>query len=136
VNWLGWSVISLIAWGVWGVVAKQALQGLPWQQVYLFAAAASFGTAAVIALVARAEFALAPQFALPALAVGALGATGALGVYLALSTGGRASVVIPLTAAYPVITALLSVAFLREELGPTKLVAVIMFVVATILVTR
>lgn len=44
--------------------------------------------------------------------------------------------VIPLTAAYPVITALLSIALLREDVEPSKLLAAGLFVVATVLVAR
>ena len=135
-TWFAWSLFSLACWGVWGIFPKLALQGLSWQQVFVIGSASSFAVALGVAAVIRPSFALSPNLALPAVAAGALGTLGVASLYVALSLGGRASVVIPLTAAYPVLTAVLSVLFLREELDPAKLVAVVLFVAATVLVAR
>lgn len=135
-EWFLWSLVSVLTWGLWGLILKVALQGLAWQQLFVFGTTVSFAIALGIAAIARPSLALPADVVLPAIAAALLGNLGAITLYLALAAGGRASVVIPLTAAYPVVTAVLSVAILREGLDATKIAAVALFVVATLLATR
>ncbi len=135
-EWLAWSLVSVLTWGIWGVLLKVALQGLAWQQLFLFGVMTSFVIALGIAVLARPSLALPPETIFPAVVAALLGNIGAITLYLALGAGGRASVVIPLTAAYPVITAALSIAVLREGVDATKIAAVALFVLATFLAAR
>ncbi len=135
-SWLWWSILALALWGIWGVVTKAALEGLDWPQVLVFGSAASLAVALIVAFVLRPALDVPAERVVPALAAGLLGTIGTIALYLALRAGGQASVVIPLTAAYPVLTALLSILVLREQPEPTKLAAAILFVLATALVAR
>ncbi len=135
-SWLAWSLLALATWGVWGILPKIALQGMSWQQLLVFGSFSSFAVSLVVLAIVRPTLAVPLETLLPAIAAGLLGSVGVIATFLALSQGGKASVVIPLTAAYPVITVILSIAFLREEAEPTKLAAVVLFVIATVLVAR
>jgi len=113
-NWLGFSLLALGLWGVWGFLGKLAAQHLPAQQVYLLAVSGH-------------------------LAVGGLPPDGGAGGGLPGNPGesappwgpawpwpwafsgssealgrGPATVVVPLTALYPAITVLLSRVFLQS----------------------
>jgi transporter family protein len=48
---------------------------------------------------------------------GILGGTGNIAFFRALGVGGQASVVVPATALFPVVTVILALSFLRERLG-------------------
>lgn len=135
-EWFIWSLVSVFTWGLWGLLLKVALQGLVWQQLLLFSAATSLVISLGVAAIARPSLALPPETIAPAIAAAVLGNLGGITLYLALASGGRASVVIPLTAAYPVITAALSIAVLREGVDATKIAAVALFVLATFLAAR
>lgn len=135
-TWLGLSLLTVAFWGLWGLLLKIALQGVSWPQLFVVGTLTSLPVTAVVLAVLRPSLALAPAVLAPAIAAQLLGILGAIALYTALESGGRASVVIPLTAAYPVLTAALSFAVLREEPEPTKLVAVALFVAATVLVAR
>ena len=135
-SWLLWSLLALAFWGVWGAVAKVALEGLDWPQVLLFGSVVSLVLAIAIGLVTRPELAVPTDRLVPVFAAAALGTFGTIALYVALRSGGPASVVIPFTAAYPVVTALLSIAVLREQPEPAKLAAAGLFIIATILVSR
>jgi len=54
----------------------------------------------------------------------------------ALSSGGKASIVVPMTALYPVITIVLSVAILREQITPVHGAGVALALVAVVLLSR
>lgn len=135
-EWLWWSLVSVVTWGTWGVVVKFALQGLAWPQLFVFGSATLVAVAAIVLVIARPVLAVPAETLLPAIVASLLGSIGTITLYVALSAGGRASVVIPLTAAYPVVTAALSIAILREGVDLTKAAAVALFVVATWLAAR
>lgn len=135
-SWLWWSVATILIWGLWGVLSKIALLGLAWHQVMFFGSALGLGVSLLAVLLSRSPLLPQADILWPGLIAGALGTAGSITLYLALGSGGRASVVVPLTAAYPVVTAVLSMVLLREQLEPTKLLAVGLFLVATVLVTR
>lgn len=58
-----------------------------------------------------------------ALLAGALGALGTVSLYLTLGAA-PASVVIPLSSLYPIVTVVLAYIFLQEELSPMRLLGV------------
>jgi transporter family protein len=99
-NWLGFSLLALGLWGVWGFLGKVASQHLPSQQIYLLAIS---GHLAVVGYILAGG-------------VGAIAmAVGLLLFYQALARG-PATVVVPLTALYPAVAVVLSRVFLQEAL--------------------
>jgi uncharacterized membrane protein len=60
---------------------------------------------------------------------------GALFLYMSLASGAKASIAVPLTALYPLLTVLLAVALLRERVSPLHWVGIILAVVAAILMS-
>lgn len=131
--WLIYSVISVLAWGTWGIVLKFAYSGAGWRQVYFFSAIASFLLALTIFLFTRGEV----KFDKPivyALIAGLLGGLGYIFFIRALETG-KASVVIPLTALYPAVTAVLAVIILGEKLTPTQTLGILLAILAVYLLS-
>jgi bacterial/archaeal transporter family protein len=121
---LAGGVGMLLAWGVWGIAAKFAvkqigIQALVWGQLATFALFPLY-------LVLFKELLPLKWDATGigwALLSGALGALGTLFLYLTLRAA-PASVVIPLSALYPVVTVVLAYIFLQEELSLTRLLGV------------
>ena len=114
-NWLGFSLLALGLWGVWGFLGKVAAQHLPSPLIYLLAIS---GHLAVVAyLLGRGIGAVAwePWGMGAALGSGLAMAVGLLFFYEALGRGPAAAVV-PLTALYPAVTVVLSRVFLQEAL--------------------
>ena len=64
-----------------------------------------------------------------AVLAGIVGSFGLIGYYILLARE-EASTVVPLTALYPVITVTLAIIFLRESLTPTKLLGIILSLIA------
>jgi len=66
---------------------------------------------------------------------GALSSFGLVGWYL-LVTKGEVSTMVPLTALYPVLTAVLAIVFLHESLTPTKLLGIVISLIAIYLLSK
>jgi bacterial/archaeal transporter family protein len=70
-----------------------------------------------------------------ALLTGILGGLGNVAFFEALVIGGKASIVIPITALYPVVTVALALAFLRERLGNLQKIGLVVAIVALVVLS-
>ena len=121
-KWLAWSAATIVLWGTWGLVSKVASAGLDAavNQVLYTAGLAPLLVFAVVAVRRReAGQARAGRAAgdFWAFLTGILGGLGNIAFFLALARGGKASVVAPVTALFPMVTVLLALAVLGERLG-------------------
>jgi transporter family protein len=116
---------------LWGFASKIASEGIDanTNQVYF-----TLGLLPLIALLSRS-----PRLKVAsnrnagirwAFLTGVLGSTGNIAFFQALVTGGRASIVIPITALYPVVTVVLALLFLHERLGNLQKIGLLLAVVA------
>ena len=114
-NWLGFSLLALGLWGVWGFLGKVASQHLPSQQVYLLAISGHLVVVGYLLVGGLGPVSWQPWGVGAALGAGLAMAVGLLFFFEALGRG-PATVVVPLTALYPAITVVLSRIFLQEAL--------------------
>ena len=136
-RWLVWALATLVLWGFWGVLAKRASELEPvWYRVYVASNSAIVAGVALI-LAARGVDALPSSreaFAV-AFAAGSLGTLGYVFFVKALTSGGPAGVVVPLTSLYPALTFTLSAALLGERVTPLKAAGVALAVAAVVLLS-
>jgi len=134
-NWLAFSLMAMGLWGVWGFLSKVAAQQLPPQAIYLLA---TCGHVVVIGyLWAGGGLAVPwhPWGLATGLGAGLSMAFGSLFFFRALA-GGEATVVVPLTAIYPLVTVVLSWAFLQEGLTPRHLAGISLALLAVWLLSK
>ena len=118
-NWIVSSLIALLCWGLWGFFTKLASRYLDWTQILLISSVVSLLTATFVFFVGKPQIdAHSPGFVY-ALLAGATGALALLAFYNAVGTG-SVSIVVPLTALYPVVTVVLSFLILSERISPLK----------------
>lgn len=123
-------IVLLLLWGTYGIAAKIAvreigLQVLIWSQV------------ASLILMPTYFFLFKEMLPLKmdgtgiawALGAGFLGVAGGVVLYLLLRDA-PANVVIPISALYPVVTVVLGMLFLQEELSLTRLAGIALAVIA------
>ncbi len=133
-NWLLGSLIALICWGIWGVFIKHASKYSSWQQIYIVSSLATVAASLLIFLITRPNISLSsPGFSFSLLA----GLTSVIAIvsFYAAIEGGKASIVVPLTALYPIVTVLFSFLVLSERISPIKSVGVILSLVAIFLLS-
>ncbi len=135
VNWLGYSLIAVGLWGLWGFLSKVATFDLPPAATYLLAVA---GHLVVIGyLAATGPLAIPWQAAGVAAALGA-GLCMAFGLlfFFKAKAGGAAAVVVPVTALYPLVTVILSWTVLHETLTLRHLAGVALALAAVWLLSK
>jgi len=131
-NWFPPSIACLILWGVWGFFPKLATRYLPPGSVFIYQA---LGTLVVIFFVLisinfRPE--VHPRGIIFSILAGLAAALGTVFFLLALAKG-KASVVVTMTALYPLITLLLSAIFLKETLTLKQALGVLFSLAALLL---
>jgi transporter family protein len=135
VSWFSFSLLALVLWGIWGFLSKAAAQFLPYPAVYLLSIS---GHLAVIGYLGVAGGLAVPWHPLGvglALAAGVCMAFGLLSFFKALA-GGSATMVVPLTALYPVVTVVLSWAVLQENPAPRHLAGIALALLAVWLLSK
>lgn len=121
-RWLAFSLLTILVWGAWGAVSKVASEGVDANTNQIFF---TFGLLPLIAIVWRS-----PRNAVRgsgrragiawAFVTGILGGTGNIAFFRALVMGGKASVVSPVTALFPLVTVILAVTLLHERVGTAQ----------------
>jgi transporter family protein len=118
-SWLALSLVSLGLWGLWGVFSKVATQHLGPQVAYLIGIFGYVPVFGILLYETGGNIPWQPWGWALALAAGMSTGFGLFFFFRALSTG-NASVVVPLTSLYPVVTVLLSWLFLGENPSPRQ----------------
>lgn len=119
-RWLFYTLITVLLWGLWGVASKLASTRLPAWQLQVISLVGVVPVIGILwRLVRDQPRPTNGRFLFASLAAGLLGCVGNLAYFHALSSGGKAVAVTPLTSLYPITTILLAMVFLRER--PTTL---------------
>ncbi len=117
-KWLLYTLLTILFWGLWGVGSKAMSSSLSaWQ----LQAMSTSGMLPVLgALWWMSEKKGGPSSrrgTIEAFAAGLLGCAGNMACFQAMSVGGKAAAVIPLTSLYPITTIALAMVFLSERLN-------------------
>jgi transporter family protein len=130
-RWLRWTFVALISWGIWAIMSKligSALTGAHSQ------ALSTLGILPIMLAIGLAKkpaaSGLQRRGILYALAGGAISCLGNVVYYDALSRGGKAALIVPLTALYPLATILLAMLVLKERLNRIQLAGVLVSLAA------
>ena len=118
-RWLAFSLLTILVWGAWGAVSKVASEGVDANTNQVFF---TFGLLPLIAMVWRsprnAGGGAGRRIGVGwAFLTGILGGTGNIAFFHALVIGGKASIVSPVTALFPLVTVILAVTLLHERVG-------------------
>ena len=120
--WLFWSLVTVALWGTWGLVSKVASDGV---DAYMNQLLFTVGIAPLLGFVWWKVGKGVPgeqtkgrgRGIFWAFLTGILGGLGNMAYFQAMVKGGKASVVTPVTALFPMVTVLLALVFLKERLG-------------------
>jgi len=133
-----WLIFSLLAgglWGVWGFMGKVATQHLPPQGVYLIGMLGYLPVAGFLLAAQGVKIPWHPWGWGAAFGAGLSTAVGLFCFFRALALG-KAALVVPLTAMYPVVTVVLSWLFLKESITLRHLAGVVLALVAVWLLSE
>jgi len=132
-KWLFYSVLATLLWAIWGVIPKAASKALA-DQPLLMQVISTMGLLPVALTFASSKTLLAARnlwrgvaFAFVA---GLCGGIGNIALLESLKRGGAASIVLPLTGVYPLVTVLLAWTFLKEKLNAIQSIGIGLAIVA------
>ena len=136
-RWLAFSLLTILVWGAWGAVSKVASDGVDANTNQIFF---TFGLLPLILLVWRSPrnkpAGEGRRIGIRwAFLTGILGGTGNIAFFRALVMGGKASIVSPVTALFPLVTVILAVTFLHERIGTAQKVGLALALAAIYLLS-
>jgi transporter family protein len=131
-NWYWLPLATMVCWGAWGIFGKLASAQINSKLLVLVSITTSFLLLWALFLVTGFEVEKNARGLGYAVLAGVAGSIGSIFFYLALREG-KTSVVVPLTALYPLVTVALGVLFLREDISTVKIVGIILALAATLL---
>lgn len=134
-GWLYYALLALVFWGLWGIFSKMAATRLPNLAVFLVELLAYVVAGGLIWAWLRPPVAWTPPGLAAAVAAGFCGC-GGLFFFLKALASGPATVVVPLTSLYPVITVVLGITFLQESLSVRHLMGIILAAAAVWLLSQ
>lgn len=130
--WFLYTLLTVITWGMWGVFSKLAAGYTKPRQSILFQTAGVLAFALVVLVLERFHVRwTAPGFAWSALG-GFFAFIGFLTFFAAL-VDGKASTVVVMSALYPLVTILVSIAFLHEKLTGRQSIGIVLALLASAL---
>ena len=132
--WFWFAVIVLVSWGIVGLLQKLSTNYLPAEEALIWLVVGFFVLQPFL-YPGRALFAYSPRSLLWALLCGVLNALGAWALFAALRSGGKASIVAPFTALYPLVVVLAAPLVLNESISLLQGVGVLCALVAVVLLS-
>ena len=135
-RWLAYSLLTIVCWGAWGAVSKVASDGIDanTNQIYF-----TLGLLPLMLFLTRSPRLCGGQQRRAGIAwafiTGILGGTGNIAFFRALGSGGNASIVVPATALFPLVTVILAVGLLRERLGRAQQLGLVLALIAIYLLS-
>ena len=136
-SWLIFSLLTVVAWGAWGLESKVAVDRFsPSLNQLLF----PVGLIPIVIWSLRSKrltivSGSRMKGAIYGLLTGLLGGAGNVAFYVALGRGGKVSVVTPLVGLAPLITVVLAVLFLGEKLNASQSVGLLLALVSIYLLS-
>ena len=135
-GWLWLSILTVFLWGGWGIQSRIAVDRISvWMNQFLF----PLGFLPVMLWLLFSKRVRSERFSgkgfFYAFITGVLGGTGNIALYLALSRGGKASVVVPLVGMAPLVTVLMAWRILDEHPTRQQIAGIVLAVIAGVLLS-
>ncbi|MEW5978781.1 MAG: EamA family transporter [Acidobacteriota bacterium] len=136
-RWLIFCLLTISLWGAWGAVSKVASDGVDANTNQILFTIGLTPLIVIVRLSPRLEVGKGQRSGIAwSFVTGVLAAIGNIAFFQALVVGGKASIVVPGTALFPVVTIVLAVTFLRERLSRLQIVGLILAMVAVYLLSN
>jgi transporter family protein len=132
--WLPAALAALVLFGLWGFFPKLAVAYLDPRSALVYQALGHLFVGLLVLFSLKLQPAFHPRGAMFALLTGVAGVSGTL-CFFAAAQRGKISLVVSLTALYPLITIMLAVLFLKEPLTLKHLAGMACAILAILLLS-
>lgn len=133
-GWLPYALLTVVCWGAVGLLQKLGTNRISSRSVLIWV---TVGFLVLVPFLPFAQlFELSQYLLFIGMLSGLLNGLGAWFLFLSLESGAKASVAVPLTGLFPIITAVLGISILKERLSALEWVGVICALAGGILLSR
>ncbi len=134
--WLWLSLLTILLWGAWGLQSKIIAEKIsPWMNQVLFPIGLLPPFAWMLLSKNLRKGAHLPKGSIYAFITGILGGTGNIAFLAAMSTGGKAAIVVPWVGLAPLVTVILARFTLQESITRTQMAGLALALVAIYLLS-
>lgn len=133
-DWHFFSMLAMLFWGLWVILPKYAMNYVDSKTDYIYQTIGGM----IIAFLFTVDMKMQIAWNLKGLIYGLLaGIAGGLGTYFFLKAMsiGKPSIVIPVTALYPIVGVVLSILLFNEILSIKQIIGIIFAVVSVVLLS-
>jgi transporter family protein len=134
-SWIVFAGVALVFWGASGITQKLATNRISSALSFLWFAYAMIAISLAVGLTTTIDFHVRPTIFWLAVVGGTLNGLGALTSFMALESGGKASIVISMISLFPLVTVAFAVFALHEKLTWVQGAGVVIAIVAAILLS-
>jgi len=128
--WSLYALLALTLWGFTGLTQKLSTNHVSAELSFIAYSAAFVPIAGIILWLQPLDWNIPARGWLLAILGGTLSGFGVLTSFAAYRSGGKASVVTPLVALFPVVTVVLAIPLLHEQVGLREIMGILMAVAA------
>jgi len=133
-TWLIYSLVTFFCWGFSVFLPKLAFNHINAKSTFIFQGCGYFIIVSIVLIHAKFNIDANLKGAGIAMLAGAIGMVGLLSFLYAMSKG-KASIVVLLTALYPLLTIILSFVILKEKISLTQGIGIILALIAVVLLS-
>lgn len=131
-EWLGYTLVATLVYGLWGFFPKLASEYLDPKSAMIYQTVGTLAATLVILISVQFRLPVHPRGITFSMLAGIAGVVGTQFLLMALAKG-RASLVVPVTALYPIGTVILAVLILKETLTLRQLAGIALSLAAIFL---
>jgi uncharacterized membrane protein len=135
-RWLLLALVPIVLWGIAGLLQKLATNHISGELSTLWFLAAFVPAAALILFQQPLPAPIAAKTWLLVIALGFTFALGNLGILAALASHGKASVIVPLSGLYPLVSIPIAILVLGERIGPRETIGIALALFAVVALSR
>jgi len=134
-EWIIFTLLALLVLGLWGFFPKLAVKYLDPKSALAFQAIGALACGLLIFFILGFDIKFNANGAIFAALTGITGVLSVIFIYFALHQGGKLSVVVTVSALYPLITLVLAYLFLKEDISTKQLFGIALALVSLFLLT-
>ena len=135
-SWLLFAVLALLFWGFTGITQKLSTNRIPSAMCLLWFIYSMVAVSAVLIATVPIQWHVVPTIFWLAVIGGTLNGTGVLTSFLALESGGKASIVISLISLFPLPTVAFAILVLHERLTSKQAIGIVFAIIAGIMLSQ
>ncbi len=132
-EWILPAMVTFVAWGLWGFIPKITTRYISPQSAILYEAAAGVFVGLLVLFLPNFRLQVHPVGVTLALLTGLVGFLGAFSYLIAVSRG-QVSLVVTLTALYPILSVFLAIVLLQEPITLKQGFGILLALAAMILI--